>query len=519
MATQPSPSRLIVILLLVCLGVLAPAYLSACDQVAAGQSFRVRLLQAVSSYSSKPGMAVEAILIESPQCDGDPVFPVGARVEGHVTRVKKVGMGFVHEAALVEIDFERIVPEVGPALDIQARVAEVDNAREGVKDGVVHGILSTNTVQSHVISLRLLQLPTWDPAAIWVLPLRRAIFPYSPEPEIYLPRGTDVRLELTSPLSVASVPPPGPTYSDFDAAEAADIDARVNELPETAMTRKGKEGDVVNLAFVGTREQVQNAFQAAGWNASDSVSAGSVLREAHALFSLSNYPHLPISGQLLDGKFPDFYRQKSFDSYAKRDHLRIWGMQDAWMGQPLWLSGTIHEVSADLSLSSRGGRFRFVHHLDGNLDEARDRVVRDLALAGCVESVHYVARPTMTHFLKSPSGTISTPMQRSPWCSCRIATILFSPRATPALRPTVRDRDLGATCGRKFSRSAAISGAPMPFTPASSWAVWRSTAFATGALANFRRRSRPRQEAAAPPQNRSFPETLPCFRLFFIPRF
>jgi hypothetical protein len=404
MATQRSPSRLFVPLFLVCLGALAPAWLSACDQIAAGQSLRIRLLQPVSSYSSKPGMAVEGILIESPLCDGEPVFPVGARVEGHITHVKKVGMGFLHEAASLEVTFERIVPEVGPSVDIQAHIAEVDNARETVRDGVVHGILSTNTVQSHVISLRLLQLPTWDPAAIWVLPLRRAIFPYSPEPEIYLPRGTDVRLELTSALSVAGVPPPGPTYPDFDEAQSADIDARINELPENAMTRKGKEGDVVNLAFVGTREQVENAFQSAGWNGSDSVSAGSVFREAHALFSLSNYPHLPISRQLLDGKFPDYERQKSFDSYAKRDHLRIWGMPDDWNGQPLWLSGTIHEVSADLSFSSRGGRFKFVHHLDSNLDEARDRVVRDLALAGCVESVHYVSRPAMTHFLKSPSG-------------------------------------------------------------------------------------------------------------------
>src|SRR5262249_44276276 len=151
----------------------------------------------------------------------------------------------------------------------------------------------------HIISLRLLQLPTWDPEAIWVLPLRRAVFPYTPEPEIYLPRGTDLRLELTAALPVADVPAPEPFVPDFDGAEAASIDARMMELPEHAMTRKGTEGDVVNLAFIGTREQVEDAFRRAGWNGSDAVSTGSVLREAHALFSLNNYSHLPISRQLL----------------------------------------------------------------------------------------------------------------------------------------------------------------------------------------------------------------------------
>lgn len=390
-------------MLLVCLGALTPAW-AACDQVPAGQTLRVRLLQPISSYSSKPGMPVQAILIESPQCDGSSIFPIGAGVEGKITYVKKVGLGFRHEAAAVEIEFDRIVPKDASPFDISAQVVDVDNARETVKDGMVHGILSTDTIQSHFISLRLLELPSWDPEALWVLPVRRALFPYYPEPEIFFPRGTDVLLKLTAPVQVAMPVDPAPLYPDFDSSEANAIDGEIPSLPEHAFTRKGKEGDIVNLAFIGTREQVVSAFQAAGWTGSDSISTGSVLREAHALFSLNNYSHLPISKQLLDGEAPDFSRQKSLDSYEKRDHLRIWSHPAPLLGEPLWLSGSIHEVSAQLSLSSRGGRFRFLHHLDGDLDEARDRVVRDLALAGCVDAVHYSPRPAMKHFLKSPSG-------------------------------------------------------------------------------------------------------------------
>src|SRR5580704_13568901 len=59
----------------------APAN-AGCEQIATGQKFWVRLLQPVSSYSSKSGTEVRGILAVSPQCDGAPVFPAGTLVEG-----------------------------------------------------------------------------------------------------------------------------------------------------------------------------------------------------------------------------------------------------------------------------------------------------------------------------------------------------------------------------------------------------------------------------------------------------
>jgi hypothetical protein len=76
---------------------------------------------------------------------------------------------------------------------MRARVLEVDNAREKVGDGVIHGIRSTDTFQDH-LSTRLLQIPAWDPDTFWILSARKAAFPVSPEPEIFFPRGTDMRV-------------------------------------------------------------------------------------------------------------------------------------------------------------------------------------------------------------------------------------------------------------------------------------------------------------------------------------
>jgi hypothetical protein len=57
---------------------------SACDEIPAGKFFWIRLLDPVASYSSKPGTAVRAVLIQSPECASTPVFPGGLEVEGQI---------------------------------------------------------------------------------------------------------------------------------------------------------------------------------------------------------------------------------------------------------------------------------------------------------------------------------------------------------------------------------------------------------------------------------------------------
>jgi LssY-like putative type I secretion system component LssY len=371
----------------------------ACNIVPAGQEFWIRLTDPVSTYSSKRGSAVRAILIESPLCREAPVFPTGLAVEGHITHLRKVGMGVLHESSVVTINFDRVF--AGPeSLPIRTRVEEVANGREGVKKGVIQGVGARATPQK-VMTTWLLHLPFWnDPESCWVFLLGRLVFPYSPEPEIYLPPGTDLRLRLTAPLTLPSDwPAAAPTENSQDDAP---IDERVSEtleaLPERSVTRKGRPSDVLNLAFLGSAHQVEEAFQAAGWTYGDSVSTWSVLREMRALSSLNSYSHLPISNQWLSGQAPDFTLQKSFDSYQKREHIRFWN--EPVPGQDLWVSGAIRETSAAWSFRKR----RFIHHVDPDLDAEREKVVRDLSLTGCVANVYRVDRPQAPRQLKIPSG-------------------------------------------------------------------------------------------------------------------
>ena len=370
-----------------------------CEQIATGEKFWVRLLQPVSSYSSKSGTEVRGILAVSPQCDGAPVFQAGTLVEGHVGRVQKVGMGFVHESSSVQLEFTRILPDGAPPIALKARVIEVANGRERVHKGVMYGIRSTDNMQDR-LTTRLMHLPTWNPSTLWVVLAYRAAIPFSPEPELYFPPGTDLRLELAAPLQLPAQMAAVLANEEFTAEKRKELDEQVLAVPLRTTTSKGKSSDVVNVVFLGSREQVAGAFKAAGWTGSDTMTTGSAFRLVAALAALKNDVHLPISSQTLVGKTPDSMWQKGFDSVQKRDHTRVWSQAEDWHGQEVWPTASIRETGADFSFRN----FKLIHHVDVDLDEEREKVVRDLTLAGCVDTVHNAPRPAMPLYSRNATG-------------------------------------------------------------------------------------------------------------------
>lgn len=375
----------------------------ACRVVPAGQEFWIRLTQPVSTYNSKQGSAVRAILIASPRCDGIAVFSTGTAVQGHLTRVRRVGMGLWHASSAVAIEFDKILAEPEP-LNLKVRVEEVANAREAVKGGVIQGVGGRETPQE-IMSTRLLHLPFWNSEAYWIFLIRRGAFPFSPEPEIYLPPGTDLRLRLTAPVELPAEFLKARQEENTKTTQSdAELDSELREkllaLPSRSLTRGGRPSDVVNLAFIGSRQKIAAAFDAAGWTYGDSVSTWSVLREMRALSSLNSYSHLPISNQWLGGKASDMRLEKSFDSYQKREHIRIWNEDE--LEQNFWAGSVIRETSATWSI--RTGRF--IHHVEADIDAERDKVVRDLSLTGCVANVYRLQRPETPEEEKNASGDV-----------------------------------------------------------------------------------------------------------------
>ncbi len=373
-----------------------------CDQLPPGQSLWIRLAAPISTYTAKVGDPVHAVLTQDLVCDTEVVLPMGATVEGIVRSKRKVGLGIRHETAALELEFNRATAGPDVVLTLVARVEEVENAREPVRNGVIQGIRSSDTFQGSINS-RLIHLPTWNPYSDPFLIAYKATFPIFPEPEIYYPAGTDIRLRTTT--EITSVPATTNPTLESSLADNSESDLPyqlVGQLPWRVTTSKDVDADLINLVFLGSQDEVESAFRQSGWHNADPVSRRTFLKNLYALLNNSDYPQQPMMTFLLNGKPEDMNWQKSLNSYRRRDHLRIWQWPSKGNTDSVWISSSTHDINAVLAVKYKG----FVHHIAPDIDDERSAVIRDLNFAGCVRSVTYVSRPDMPTSMHNATGDV-----------------------------------------------------------------------------------------------------------------
>jgi hypothetical protein len=383
-----------------CVCMIAARLAFACDQLPAGQSVWIRLTAPVSTYTAKAGDPVHAVLTQDLVCENDVLLPMGTPIDGVVVSKRKVGWGIRHETAALELEFNRAVPSPGIGVELDARVEEVENAREPVRKGVIQGIRSSDTFQGSINS-RLIHLPTWNPYSDPVLIAYKAVFPIFPEPEIYYPAGTDIKLRTTDEISLLPMASSAVHESVPAAGVASDPLGRVVEqLPWRVTTRKDVDADLINIVFVGSENAVKSAFRVAGWQNADTVSKQTVLKNLYALLNKSGYSRQPMMTFYLNDKPEDMNWQKGLNGYDRRDHLRIWQWNST--EGTIWISSSTHDTGAALSVKHRG----FVHHIAPAIDDERSTIIRDLDFAGCVSSVRYVARPEVPMSTRNAVGDV-----------------------------------------------------------------------------------------------------------------
>jgi hypothetical protein len=373
----------------------------ACDQLPSGQSLWIRLATPISTYTAKPGDPVHAVLTQNLVCDNEIIVPMGASIEGIVRSKRKVGWGIRHETAALELEFNHATARPDVTVALTARVEEVQNARELVRKGVIQGIRSSDTFQGRINS-RLIHLPTWNPYSDPVLIAYKVIFPIFPEPEIYYPIGTDIRLRTTTEVSS----PPMMVSTEIESppakAESDRLGQLVEQLPWRVTTEKDVDADLINIVFLGSEQAVTSAFGAAGWRNADPVSRRTFLKNLYALLNNSGYAQEPMMTFLSDGKPQDMSWQKSLNSYDRRDHLRIWKWGLKGTTDSVWISSSTRDTRAALAIK----HMSFVHHIAPNIDDERAVIIRDLNFAGCVSSVSYVLRPEIPNATHNANGDV-----------------------------------------------------------------------------------------------------------------
>lgn len=143
-----------------------------------------------------------------------------------------------------------------------------------------------------------------------------------------------------------------------------------------ARTSDGLLGDPVNLALLGTEEEVHAAMAAAGWIRADDVTAGSSLRIVASTVTRRSYDEAPVSPLFLFGRQQDFaYQQEVAGNPAKRHHVRFWRCPDDWLlpgGRRVeWLAAGTFDRAVGLSLFT----LQVTHKIDADTDIERDHII------------------------------------------------------------------------------------------------------------------------------------------------
>jgi hypothetical protein len=173
-------------------------------------------------------------------------------------------------------------------------------------------------------------------------------------------------------------------------------------VPSYTITGDGLPGDPVNLALVGTLQQLRGAFASLGWSEADRLSLASSWGMIRAFVFNSPYPTAPFSTLYLFGRGQDIGFQKAIDnSPRKRHHIRFWGLsqtraRDTWGAGDFWLNTErpsdseralwVGAGTRDTGLSLTRLSFQITHATDSDTNEERDYIIGELRKNRSIES-------------------------------------------------------------------------------------------------------------------------------------
>jgi LssY C-terminus len=401
----------------------------------------VRLLHPLSSRTAKKGMPVQAILISPGVFDGDILVPQGSEFDGALVEAHGVGWGILRETAALTLHFDSIKLPDGRTLSIDARVFNVENARETVSPaGTIQGIRATGTI-GHSAENKIASLTQIDPVAyIFTSAAGPAVLGFA-EPEILYNAGTELDVAFNKPVITAKNYPPRVPRMNLSGGQSVEFGAMVRDLPFLTQTENThRPSDITNLIFIGEPEALRRAFLAAGWTVADTLTAAATFETVKTLAGNQTYTQAPMSMLMLGDEKPIFAMEKSTNTFSSRHHVRVFATGETFDGEPVLTASSTQDIGIAFSYRQK----TFIHVIDQYLDNERSKVTNDLGFTGCVDSIDLVSRPWVPRDAYNSTGDRlitdgDAAVLRLNHCATPYATPATAARRAPFMERTERD--------------------------------------------------------------------------------
>lgn len=149
--------------------------------------------------------------------------------------------------------------------------------------------------------------------------------------------------------------------------------------------------DPINLAFIGSENELKAAMQVAGWYQADKLTIKTAIKTILYLVVRKIYINQPVSGlYLFNNKQMIAFQKVVPGSPFVRHHVRFWKTPDDLLLPGYlsvdWLAAGTFDKSVGLSYFT----LQITHHIEPETDKERDFIVNDLKKHGHVKNVKIV---------------------------------------------------------------------------------------------------------------------------------
>lgn len=331
-----------------------------------GTPIKLRLAESVSSAHGRTGDRLHFVVVRDVNIEGFTVIPAGSVASGSITGVK--GRRLLGIGGKVSLKLDSVGLVNGDRVKLRARMDVKGRSRITL---VAAGMLATAFIFLPATPVFLL-IQGHDSTVV---------------------KSTEVTAQIDGSTSVPSA---GLLRSRESSSELGEM---MDYLPPRVFTGEGREGDMVNLVFVGQSDDLQKAFERAGWVRTDKWKP---IFAWHLLWHGTRDVRLPMSRFYLFGRVQDY-------SYAlpgpgaivsRRHHLRIWKTDCTIDGTPVWAGSATHDVGIEFA---KGGHL-INHRIDPAVDTERDFIEANLADTSSVSRQEYLRSPEPVFEAQTVSG-------------------------------------------------------------------------------------------------------------------
>ncbi len=196
----------------------------------------LRLAENVSSAHARVGDNLDFVVVRDVNLDGFAVIPAGTMARGSITGVK--GKRLLGIGGNVALKLDSVKLANGDRVNLRARMD-------------VKGRSRTKLMAAAMVATSLIFLPA------------HAVFLLTRGHDSTVVKSTEITAQIEGATPVLSA-----GLGAF-AREGSQLAEMMDYLPPRVFNGEGRQGDMLNLVFVARQEDLQEAFQRAGWVKTD----------------------------------------------------------------------------------------------------------------------------------------------------------------------------------------------------------------------------------------------------------